>query len=244
MKTAVTALSRGFAIISALSIVVLMLAIAADVVMRTVTQASLPGMIELAESCLVIAIFFGLALAGTRGEHVSVTLLADRLNPAWNRVFDIAVWLCSSVFLAWMLWSSTQRAIDSTEQGEERFGLIRWPMWPLRWVIVIGFAAILIVALLNAVRSITGAGPLGAAGELELAAQQEADLEAEVGALAELHAEPAGRGEEVSPSDETHPVDHSGPGDPPRDGHQSGRTHESGSTAASARNGDSNGANA
>lgn len=179
MQRIIIGTSRVLAIISALSVVVLMLAITLDVVVRTATRSSVPGMIELAESCLVIAVFFGIALAGVRGEHVAVTLVADRLGARMNRVFDLVVWGLSSVFLVWMVFATIERALDATEKGEERFGLIRWPLWPLRWVIVVGLIALLLVAVLNLVRTIAGREPVGAASELELVEQQEAQLELE-----------------------------------------------------------------
>jgi len=160
MEKATIRLGRTLAIISALSIVTLMLAITVDVVFRFISRSSLPGLIELAESSLVIAVFFGLAWAGLRGEHVSVTLLSDRLGSRANHVLDLVVWTLASLFLTWMLYATTVRAISSTEAGEERFGLVRWPLYPLRWVIVIGIAAFLIVAITNLVRVLGGKQPI------------------------------------------------------------------------------------
>lgn len=200
MQRAIIGLSRVFAIISALSVVVLMLSITADVVVRTITQASLPGMIELAESCLVVAVFFGLALAGVRGEHVAVTLLADRLSATWNKAFNLVVWIVSTIFLAWMLFATIERAIDATEQGEERFGLVQWPLWPLRWIIVVGFAALLLVAIVNMVRTITRRDPLGAGSELALALEQEqaAETDSAAGATSPDDSAVAARADESS----------------------------------------------
>lgn len=178
MQNVIIGTSRVLAFISALSVVVLMLAITLDVIVRTATRSSVPGMIELAESCLVIAVFFGIALAGVRGEHVAVTLVADRLGMRANRAFDLIVWALSTVFLAWMVFATIERAIDATDKGEERFGLIRWPLWPLRWVVVVGFIALLLVAILNLVRTISGRDPVGAASEVELVADREAEIAA------------------------------------------------------------------
>ncbi|GAB3618288.1 hypothetical protein GCM10027416_28450 [Okibacterium endophyticum] len=154
-------LSRVLAILSALSIVVLMLAITADVIARYASEASIPGLLELAESSLVVAVFFGLAWAGVQGEHVAVTLLADRLGERTNRVFDIVVWALATAFLVWFLCAVVERAISSTRAGEQRFGLMQWPLYPLRWAIAIGIGAFLIVAIANLVRSIAGRRPVG-----------------------------------------------------------------------------------
>jgi TRAP-type C4-dicarboxylate transport system permease small subunit len=159
-------------VIAALSLVVLMLAITLDVITRYITKASIPGVLELAESCLVISIFFGLPIAAVRGEHVAVTLVTDRLNDAWARVCFLVAWAVTALFLAWMTWASITRAIEATERGEERFGLVRWPVWPMRWVIVIGLLGFLAVAIVNLIRLITNKDPLGAKDDVELATSQ------------------------------------------------------------------------
>src|SRR5690625_2421066 len=128
-ETLIRGLSRLLAILAAVSIVAMVLAIAADVLVRNATGASLPGMIEVAETSLVVSVFFGLAWAAANGEHVAVTLLADRFNQATMRFVNVFVWALSSTFVAWLLYASTLRAVDSTQMLEERFGIVRWPMY-------------------------------------------------------------------------------------------------------------------
>lgn len=137
------------AILSALSLVVLMIAVTLDVTIRFTTGASLPGMVEVAESSLVVAVFFGIAWAGLHNDHVAVTLVTDHLGPRANRWISVAVWSLSALFLGWMTYATTLRAMNSTASLEERFGLVRWPMYPFRWVVAAGVAAFLLVALLN-----------------------------------------------------------------------------------------------
>lgn len=163
----VRGLSRVFAVLSAASIVVMVVAIATDVIIRNSTGASFPGMIEIAETSLVISVFFGLAWAGVNGEHVAVTLLTDRFNDTWTRIVNVFVWALSTLFIAWLLYATTLRAIDSTQMREERFGLVRWPMYPMRWVVVAGLAALLLVALVNLIRSLTSKAPMGLANEVD-----------------------------------------------------------------------------
>lgn len=177
MKRIVTSISQAMGVIAALSLVILMFGITFDVVTRYITKASVPGVLELAESCLVVSIFLGLPLAAVRGEHVAVTLLTDRLNARWARVCAFVAWAVTAMFLAWMAWASTARAIEATQRGEERFGLVRWPVWPMRWVIVIGLVGFLAVAIVNLIRIITDKEPLGARDDVELATSQIATLD-------------------------------------------------------------------
>lgn len=171
-ETLIRGVSRFLAILAAVSIVAMVLAIAADVIVRNATGASLPGMIEVAETSLVVSVFFGLAWAAVNGEHVAVTLLTDRFNEAWIRIVNIFVWALSSAFVAWLLYASTLRAIDSTQMLEERFGIVRWPMYPMRWVLVVGLVALLLVTVLNLLRSLVGHAPMGPASDVEATLEQ------------------------------------------------------------------------
>lgn len=156
---AVHAVVRTLAVLAALAIVVLMLAICADVLVRTISGASLPGMVEVAESSLVLAVYLSLAWGLVRGEHVAVTLLTDRLGLRARRVLAIVAGAIVVVVLAWAVLATGERAIDATAAGEERFGIVRFPVWPLRWAIVVGLAATLVVAVLQLVGAIRGRLP-------------------------------------------------------------------------------------
>lgn len=154
MQRIINSLASVMAILSAMSLVVLMIAVTLDVTIRFTTGASLPGMVEVAESSLVVAVFFGIAWAGLNDDHVSVTLVTDRLGPRANRWITVAVWSLSSLFLTWMTYATSLRALNATASLEERFGLVRWPLYPFRWVVAAGVAAFLLVAVLNVWKSV------------------------------------------------------------------------------------------
>src|SRR5699024_3706799 len=99
------------------------IAIAIDVFVRNITGASLPGMIEIAETSMVTAVAFGLAWAGVNGEHVAVTLLTDRFNATWAKIINVFVWALASFYTAWLSYANILNSIQSTKAGEIRFGL-------------------------------------------------------------------------------------------------------------------------
>ncbi|GGD28715.1 hypothetical protein GCM10010915_05950 [Microbacterium faecale] len=167
MERFVTALSRVFGVIAAGALVVLMVAIVVDVVARQVGGGSVPSMVEIAESALVVSIFLGLSWALVTGAHVAVTLVMDRLGETLNRVVGIAVWILCSLVTLWLVFATGQRALSSTERGETRMGLVMWPLWPLRWVIVIGFAALALACVVNVVRVSTRRLPMGSTDDPE-----------------------------------------------------------------------------
>lgn len=149
MEKLIRGLARVLAVLSAVAIVAMVIAIAIDVFVRNITGASLPGMIEIAETSMVTAVAFGLAWAGVNGEHVAVTLLTDRFNATWAKIINVFVWALATFYTAWLSYANILNSIQSTKAGEIRFGLVQWPMYPMRWVLTIGFISLLLVSLVN-----------------------------------------------------------------------------------------------
>ena len=149
-------LSAGLGVLAATALVVLMLATVVDVLVRWISRASVPGMIEVAETALVASVFLGLAWTSMQGGHVAVTIVTDRLRPTLARIVSTLIWLLNAGMLAWMSWACVLRAVQSTSLNETRFGLVQWPVWPLRWIIAIGLILWTVVALVNLVRVLGG----------------------------------------------------------------------------------------
>lgn len=161
MEKFVNHLARVLAVFAALSTVVLMVAIAIDVVARNVFNQSIPGMIELSETSLVFAVFLGLAVAGATNEHVRVTLLTDMLRPKIAQKIRLIAWVLSSLTLVWLTYVTVLRAIQAVSEGESRMGLMAWPLWPARLAIPVGLFALLLVAIVNVGRALKGREPMG-----------------------------------------------------------------------------------
>jgi TRAP-type C4-dicarboxylate transport system permease small subunit len=145
-----------------LSTVLVMITIVLEVLWRNLVGESLPGVLELSETCLVFAIFLGLASAGVNYEHIAVNLVTDRLPRRVSGPVRFVIWVLVTFILLWLVIASADRAIDSTVASEVRTGIINWALWPSRWAIVIGLGAMLIVSLTNVVRATKGRIPMGA----------------------------------------------------------------------------------
>lgn len=154
-------ISVPLGILASVSTIVMMLGISAEVAYRNIQGRSIPGVLELSESALVATVFFGLAYAGTSGSHIAVDLLVTRLPRQVAKWTMVTAWALSVAVLGWLTYASLERAMDSVSRGEARMGLVSWPLWPARWVIVIGFAAFLLVALTNLVRVLRGRQAMG-----------------------------------------------------------------------------------
>lgn len=192
MEKLIRGMARTLAVLSAVAIVVMVIAITIDVFVRNTTGASLGGMIEIAETAMVTAVAFGLAWAGVNGEHVAVTLLTDRFNETWSRMISIFVWIIVAIYTGWLTYANILRSIDSTQSAETRFGLVQWPMYPMRWILTLGILSLFIVAIVNLVRSLTGVGPMGFADEVEAALADDTLPEATFNSTAQSESAMAG----------------------------------------------------
>ncbi|MFC7403284.1 TRAP transporter small permease [Citricoccus sp. GCM10030269] len=147
--------------LASLSTLAIMVAIVIDVVVRNTGGRSVPGLLEMSETALVATVFLGLAYAGVTNAHVAVDLLTEALPPRVSRILIGIAWVIGVLISAWFVLATFERAVESTESGELRQGLVDWPLWPARWLVVIGLVAFLVVALINVVLLIRGEPLLG-----------------------------------------------------------------------------------
>nr|NLD40386.1 TRAP transporter small permease [Actinomycetales bacterium] len=169
MERIVRSLTSTFGVIATLATVVMMVAITIDVFCRTLYQKSVPGILEISETALVAAVFLGMSYTGATNSHIQIDLLTERLPARVRQVVVTIAWTFTSAFLVWATYATTTRAMKSTAEGEIRMGLVNWPIYPARWIIAIGFAAMLVVAIVNVIRTARGQEVLGFASPEQLA---------------------------------------------------------------------------
>ncbi len=173
MEKAIKAIASTLGIVATLATLVMMISIAIDVVFRILYNRSVPGVLEISETALVTAVFLGLAYTGATNSHIAVDLLTERLSKPVLRWVLSAAWALGTAYLVWLLYATATRAIPSFMARETRMGLVAWPIWPARWIIVIGIAAMLLVAVTNLIRTITDREILGADNEERMAGAPE-----------------------------------------------------------------------
>lgn len=169
LRRLVHQLTQVLAFIAVFCIVAMLLAIVADVTRRTLAGESVPGVVELGEVAMVAIVFLGLGFAERRGSHVSMTLVVRKLPPRTAAIVNGLGLLLVVAVVGWMVWVTTDRALDSFAVKEYRFGLVRVPVWPARIAVAVGLAAYfleLIFRLFDDLRAARGqGGPPGASAE-------------------------------------------------------------------------------
>lgn len=153
------AVATALALLAVLCIVIVLLATVADVLRRSLAGESVPGVVELSDVMMVAIVFLGLGYAERQGAHVSMTLLVRKLPPRAAAILNGLGLLLIMVIVAWMVWVTADRALESIETQEYRFGLVRVPVWPARVAIAVGLATYLLelaLRLLDNVRTARG----------------------------------------------------------------------------------------
>ena len=137
--TAVRSLGRNTALLRSVVTGMIMLGIVGDVVRRSLTGRSIPGMIELVETFMALEVFLGLAHAEAQGVHVRMSLATNLMPFPVRRAVKTFGMVTCLLGSAWFAWGSIVRAIDATAVGEVKPGLLRFPVYPARWAIAFGF---------------------------------------------------------------------------------------------------------
>jgi TRAP-type C4-dicarboxylate transport system permease small subunit len=154
-RSATNRVAMVLSVIAALSTIALMVSVIADVISRRSGSGSLPGMMELSESLLVIMTFLGMAQAERVSAHVRTTLLTDRLPDVARMWVQAGAYVIYFAIVAWWAYASVLRAVESTQRSEYRTGILEFPVYPARIVLAIGMVALAFLVLVRLVEVLT-----------------------------------------------------------------------------------------
>lgn len=107
---------------------------------RYVFAAPVPDAFDLSRLMLAVAIVWGLASLGYRGNHIKVDVLSQIVRPAVRRRMDLIAWTILLIFTALLAWKIGGRVWSQFPGGEVTMDL-RIPHWPFLGVVVLGLTA-------------------------------------------------------------------------------------------------------
>jgi len=133
----------------------------ADVV-GTYLGHPVPGAYELTESTMVLVVFGGLTYAQIKRKHIRVELVYMRMGPRGQSMMDVLADIAALVFFGLLTWQGWSEATYSLQIKEATSGLIRFPLYPARFLLVFGAALFLLQMSLDLIddirRLISGEG--------------------------------------------------------------------------------------
>ncbi len=103
-----------------------------------------PGAKEITESTMVLIVFGALTYAQIRRSHIRVELVHARMGPRMRAFMDVVTDLAALVFFGFLLWQAVIEAVRSWRIDETSDGLIVFPLYPARWILVAGVAILMV----------------------------------------------------------------------------------------------------
>jgi TRAP-type C4-dicarboxylate transport system permease small subunit len=130
-----------------------------DVTMNNLFGGPIEGNLEIMSVYHMVAlVFLPLAIVELKHEHITVDLLVRLFPPGLRRVTDTLGYLVAAVFFGMLAWQTWIDAVESFQMGEILMTSILITIWPAKFSLPIGFAAVMLASLLHAWRAATDPG--------------------------------------------------------------------------------------
>ena len=136
-------------VIASLALFFMMLSMFADAMGRKFIGA-VPGAFETCSALLVVVMFLSLAFAQRNGRHIAIDVVTRFLPQKWQNILTGIGAVLGAVIFALLTWHSWAEALHCTRVNEVWSGIIDYPVWPFRWVVPVGSAALMLQFLLTA----------------------------------------------------------------------------------------------
>lgn len=122
-----------------------------SVILRYFFAWSIPDSYDFTRLLLGIVIFWGIAVAGYRGDHISVDLLWSAAPPWGKRAMDVFSALVTLVAMIALTWMFAEKVIGTRADNVGTFDL-RQPVWIYYLVAWIGLASAVLLLIMRTVR--------------------------------------------------------------------------------------------
>ena len=111
-----------------------------DVLKREITGSGWFGAPQVGVVGMIVVAYMGIALASANGSHFRPKF-ADPLLKRWDRTANRIGEFGFAVFCFFMAYVAFDVAVESYELDDVS-AVLRWPIWPIQGVIVMGFGLV------------------------------------------------------------------------------------------------------
>lgn len=152
-KNAFDKLIKICAIISTISIVIIIFINVADTVCRWL---SIPvyGVFELNGLLVGINVFLGLALIQKDRKHVTVNILGKPKSHWANLILTFMPYVVGSVFFSWLTYVCWVKLFEAIETHEVIQGIVHFPIWPMKSAFAFGILLLAIQLFIDLILEI------------------------------------------------------------------------------------------
>jgi TRAP-type C4-dicarboxylate transport system permease small subunit len=135
----------------------MMMLLVINIVFRSM-DLPLHGLSELSVFVMMIVIYLGLSRCEEYSEHVGLEFAINKLSNKTRRAMAAVAQLLAVVTVGLMFYAVTTDAWSAFETNSSIEGLIDLPIWPTKFVMVVGMVFFLLQAIINLIDSILMAG--------------------------------------------------------------------------------------
>ncbi len=131
------------------------------VVLRYGFSVSIPDSYDLSRNFLGILTFWGIAMTGFRGEHITVDLLWGALPRRGQRMLDIVSTVFTMFCMAVFSYAMATKVLGTEASGETTYDLNLpiWPFYALAWAGLAMSVLLLLLRLASQLMQSTTANP-------------------------------------------------------------------------------------
>ncbi len=130
---------RAMLVVAAVLAFLICFLVCADVIGRVVFNSPVKGTPEIVSFSIVVICFLQAPFAIRSGGMIFVDALTSHLPPLLQRVLEIISYLLGIAFFSIVFWGSIDPSIHAWTTNEfEGEGAMRVPVWPARFIILLG----------------------------------------------------------------------------------------------------------
>ncbi len=131
--------TRALLVVAATLAFLICFLVCADVIGRVVFNSPVKGTPEIVSFSIVVICFLQAPFAIRSGGMIFVDAVTSRLPPLPQRILEIIGYLLGLAFFALVCWGSLDPAMHAWTSNEfEGEGALRVPVWPARFIIILG----------------------------------------------------------------------------------------------------------
>ena len=138
--------------ICALALAVMMSVGAIDIILGLMFNMYLPFKVELSGLLFAVIIFLSQPLVTAREEHVVVDVLSSKLTSHWKLLSRIIAKLTAIGVLTLLAIASWSLFVSSWEINEKSIDFLQIPIYPVKFLVFIGFSLAAIVSVMQLFR--------------------------------------------------------------------------------------------
>ena len=143
-SAALSRLAFGLLLLGTVGMLVSMMLGVADVVGTKFLDWPVPGTLDVTESTMVLIVFGALAYTQERRGHIRVELLYGHVGPRGKSFMEVVTHVVAFAFFALLAWQGIGELRYSWGIREATMGTVRFPLYPARFLLVLGALLLLL----------------------------------------------------------------------------------------------------